>query len=147
MSRTRTSAALFFAGLLLLLMATPYEAFSSLLAISTIRPVGGSGLVPVPKDGVLMINISLSKGGKLAHDHIDRLDIALQASDPSYSCLGGSRCYTLAYTLYLDNSLSSSRSRAVSVTTTATTITFSFSPLNQTSAQNLSIIINVVRSS
>lgn len=147
MSRTRTSAALFFAGLMLLLMATPYEAFSSLLAISTINPLGASGLVPVPKDGVLIISITLSKGGKLDDNLINQLDIALRASGRSYLCPVSLNCYTVAYTLYVDNSLQNSSSSPFSVTTTATTITFNFANLNQTTAQNISVTINVVRSS
>jgi hypothetical protein len=143
LARDRAPLALALIGLLLVALALPYDAMALLLGLATPKRVGGSPFTPVPKDGVLVLSVALSRGGNLADNRVNQLDVTLQASALVHACT--TTCYTIAYVMYLDSVPGPNGRTSAAITTAATTVSFRFAQFTQSSFSNISVTITLAR--
>jgi len=145
----RVALALMLIGLVLVALALPPDAMARLLGLAGVRPVGGSPLTSVPKDGVLVLSVRICRAAACDErdDRVDRLEIGLQASSAAHACPAAASCYQVAYILYLGNTQFSSASNPFSISSASSTVApFTFTQFTQSSYTNVSVTILLARS-
>jgi hypothetical protein len=145
LTRDRAPLALALIGLLLVALALPYDAMALLLGLAAPKRVGGSPFTPVPKDGVLVLSVALSRGGNLADNRVNQLDVTLQASALVHACPTNTNCYTIAYVMYRDGVQGPNGRTSAAITTAASTVSFGFAQFRQDSYLNISVTITLAR--
>ena len=110
--RSRTvGAVLLLAGIVLL----SASAYSVLIGVGSVARLGGSGLVYVPKDAVIVEWIELRLGGNLDRDNYNRILVKVKTTSPAYD---GS------YTVCIETNRGSPPCQTQYVTTAGYTFTF-----------------------
>ena len=79
--RSRTvGAVLLLAGIVLL----SASAYSVLIGVGSVAQLGGSGLVYVPKDAVIVESVSLLLGNNLDRDNYNKIEVRLRTTSSAY---------------------------------------------------------------
>jgi hypothetical protein len=110
--RSRTvGAVLLLAGIVLL----SASAYSVLIGVGSVARLGGSGLVYVPKDAVIVESVSLLLGNNLDRDNYNKIEVRLRTTSSAYD---GS------YTVCIETNRGSPPCQTQYVTTAGYTFTF-----------------------